>query len=218
MADRIIRLAFGTFVGAPEPEQFWSDLDYARTRWLADPTAAFGAELDEELVGSNFASKWGSVGFFGPLTVRPDLWDRGIGTRILDPIMECFATWGIQHAGLFPFAHSPKHLGLYQKYGFWPCFLTAIMSKPVPRGESSAPWATYGELPEHGQEDCLSACRELTDMIYAGLDMEREIRAVHTQGLGETVLLWEDQGLVGFEEASKAIHRRIASRLGVTRG
>src|SRR5262249_17275528 len=88
-ADRIIRLAFGTFVGAPEPEQFCSDLDYARTRWLADPTAAFGAELDAELVGSNFATRWGSVGFFGPLTVCPDLWDRGIGTRPLDPIMEC---------------------------------------------------------------------------------------------------------------------------------
>jgi Protein of unknown function (DUF3568) len=133
----------GTFVGAPEPEQFCSDLDYARTRWLADPTAAFGAELDAELVGSNFATRWGSVGFFGPLTVCPDLWDRGIGTRPLDPIMECFATWRIQHARLFTFAHSPKHLGLYQKYAFWPRFLTAIMSKPVPRGESSARWATY---------------------------------------------------------------------------
>ena len=45
-AGRIIRLAFGTFLGAPEPEQFWTDMDYAHTRWHADPTAAFGAELD----------------------------------------------------------------------------------------------------------------------------------------------------------------------------
>jgi len=28
---RIISLAFGTFLGAPEPENFWSDLDYAGT-------------------------------------------------------------------------------------------------------------------------------------------------------------------------------------------
>ena len=41
-AGRIIRLAFGTFLGAPEPEQFWADMDYAHTRWRADPTAAFG--------------------------------------------------------------------------------------------------------------------------------------------------------------------------------
>ena len=26
-AQRIIRVAFGTFLGAPDPEKFWSDLD-----------------------------------------------------------------------------------------------------------------------------------------------------------------------------------------------
>jgi hypothetical protein len=26
-------------------------------------------------------------------------------------------------------APSPKHLGLYQRFGFWPRFLTAIMAK-----------------------------------------------------------------------------------------
>ena len=64
VADRIISVAFGTFLGASEPEQLWADLAYARTRWPADPTAAFGAEWDGELVESNFASRWGSVGFF----------------------------------------------------------------------------------------------------------------------------------------------------------
>src|SRR5437899_6836222 len=130
-ADRIISAAFGTLLGATEPENFWADLAYARTRWPADPTAAFGAEWDGEIVGSNFATQWGSVGFFGPLTVRPDLWDRKIAQRLMDPIIECFDTWGVTHAGLFTFAQSAKHVGLYYKYGFRPRFLTAIMSKPV---------------------------------------------------------------------------------------
>jgi hypothetical protein len=34
-------------------------------------------------VGSNFATCWGSVGFFGPLTTRPDLWESGIGQRLV---------------------------------------------------------------------------------------------------------------------------------------
>ena len=93
-ADRIISIAFGTFLGAPEPEKFRTDLAYARTRWPADPTTAFGAEWDGEIVGSNFAARWGSVGFFGPLTVRPDLWDRRIAQRLMDPIIECFDTGG----------------------------------------------------------------------------------------------------------------------------
>jgi hypothetical protein len=75
-ADRIFRLAFGTSLGLPDPLQFAGDSDWVRTRWLADPSTALAAELDGELVGSNFVTGWGSVGFFGPLSVRPDLWDR----------------------------------------------------------------------------------------------------------------------------------------------
>jgi hypothetical protein len=40
-ADRIFRVAFGTFLGAPDPEHFFGDADYVRSRWLADPGAAF---------------------------------------------------------------------------------------------------------------------------------------------------------------------------------
>src|SRR5580692_3111680 len=68
-ADRIFRLAFGTFLGLPNPIEFAGDADYIRTRWAADPSAAFGAYLGKELVGSNFATRWGSVAFFGPLTL-----------------------------------------------------------------------------------------------------------------------------------------------------
>jgi len=83
-AQRIVRVAFGTFLGAPDPEQFWSDLDYVYGPFGAEHTAAFAAENDEgALVGSNFATRWGSVGFFGPLTTRPDLWDAGIGQRLV---------------------------------------------------------------------------------------------------------------------------------------
>ncbi len=197
-AGRIIRLAFGTFLGAPEPEKFLSDLDYARTRWVADPPSAFGAEKNGELVGSNFATRWGTVGFFGPLTVRPDLWDQGIGKHLMGPIIERFDAWGIRHAGLFTFAHSQKHVGLYQKYGFWPRFLTAIMSKPVQPRERLSPWSRFSEVPASGQEECLLACRALTDALYGGLDVGREIRSVHRQELGDTVLLQDDGGLVGF--------------------
>ena len=39
--------------------------------------------------------------------------------------------WHTKHAGLFTFAQSAKHVGLYQKFGFWPRFLTMVMSKPI---------------------------------------------------------------------------------------
>src|SRR5689334_8450974 len=111
-ADYIMRLAFGTFLGLPNPATFMGDASYVRPRWLVDPTAAFAAEVGGELIGSNFATNWGSVGFFGPLTIRPDFWDRGVGKRLMEPVMELFREWQTKRVGLFTFAHSQKHVGL----------------------------------------------------------------------------------------------------------
>ena len=197
IADRIFRLVFGTFLGLPDPMQFYASADYVRTRWLADPESAFGAELEHEIVGSNFAANWGSVGFFGPLTVRPDLWDRGIAKKLLAPVMDTFERWGTRHAGLFTFAQSTKHVGLYQKFGFWPRFLTAIMSKAVVQSVDATPPNTLSQLAADKREDSVKACRQVTDAVYEGLDVSREILAVEKQKLGETVLLWDNGELVG---------------------
>jgi GNAT superfamily N-acetyltransferase len=203
-ADRIFRLAFGTFLGLPEALTFMGDAGYVRTRWQADPASAFAAEVDGELVGSNSATDWGSVGFFGPVSVRPDLWDKGAGARLVEPALERFAEWGIEHAGLFTWSHSPKHTYIYQKFGFWARFLTAIMSKSVVErlmlGEDKpeSQWSRFSALAEEDREDTLEACRELTGAVYDGLDVSGEIRAVASKGLGDTVLLRDDSGLTGF--------------------
>jgi len=196
-ADRLMRLAFGTFLGLPEPTSFMGDTDYVRTRWQAAPDAAFGAEVSGELVGSNFATNWGSLGFFGPLTVHPNLWDQGVGKRLIEPVMDCFTRWGTKQAGLFTFAQSQKHVSLYQRFGFWPRFLTAIMSEPVGHAGRRSQWTSFSAVTEGEREGVLHACRQLTDAIYEGLDVTAEIRAVTAQGLGDTVLLWDDGRLAG---------------------
>ncbi|MFC8665819.1 GNAT family N-acetyltransferase [Streptomyces sp. NPDC057199] len=188
-ADEIFRVAFGTFLGAPEPKTFFGTADYVRTSWEADPQAAFAATVEGEVAGSNFAANWGSVGYFGPLTVRPDLWDQGIGRRLMEPVMDCFDTWENRHLGLFTFSHSPKHLELYRRYGFWPRFLTAIMKKQVTDSAAVPGRVLYGQLPATEQPDALSLCRALTGAVYGGLSLEREIVATHAQGLGDTILL-----------------------------
>jgi GNAT superfamily N-acetyltransferase len=196
-ADLIMRLAFGTFLGLPDPASFMGDASYVRTRWKADPSAVFAAEVNHELVGSNFATNWGSIGFFGPLTIRPDLWDRGVGKRLMEPVMECFDKWQTRHAGLFTFAQSQKHIGLYQKFGFSPRFLTAIMSKPVESGRRLSGWTKFSDAQAGEQAAIMDVCRELTDAIYEGLDVSREIRAVADQKLGDTILLWHGSKLMG---------------------
>ncbi len=203
-ADRVCRVAFGTFVGVPQPETFFGDADYCRTRFRADPSAAFVAERSGEIVGSNFATGWGSVGFFGPLSVRPDLWSAGVARRLLVPVMERFEAWGTRHAGLFTFAQSPKHVALYQKFGFHPRYLVAVLTASVrppqavpPRDRVPVP-PTFGELLAAARATALAECRELADRVHPGLDLTTEILSVNAQGLGDTLLLPDACGLGGF--------------------
>jgi GNAT superfamily N-acetyltransferase len=197
-ADRIFRLAFGTFLGVPDPLQFFGDADYVRTRARAANCSAYGAWTDERLMGSNIATQWGSVGFFGPLTVHPELWERKIGGQLMEPVMESFERWGIRHAGLFTFPHSPKHLALYQKFGFWPRYLTPVMSKAVGPRAMPPQAGLYSQLKEKEQQGALKGCREVTDAIYPGFDLSSEIGAVAEQNLGDTVLLEGSNGVEGF--------------------
>jgi len=197
-AERIFRTAFGTFLEAPDPETFWSDRDYVYGRWKAPHVAALGATLDGALVGSNFATQWGSVGFFGPLTVRPDLQERGIARALLAKTMEQFDVWGTRHVGLFTFAQSAKHVALYQKFGFHPRFLTAIMAAPAVRRQTAAGWSRFSELNEAQRSEALRSCREAADTVCTGLDLTDEIVATHAQGLGDTVLIEGPGGIAAF--------------------
>lgn len=195
-ADHVFRLAFGTFMGLPDPMQFAAGADYVNTRWKTDPTAFFAAKINGQLVGTNFATNRGSVGFFGPLTIHPSFWDQGIGKRLMEPIIDCFARWETTHSGLFTFAQSQKHVGLYQRFGFWPRFLTAIMSIPVQQ-EKQTPATMFSQLSSEEREEALQACDELTDGIYPGMTVASELSGVSDQNLGDTVLLWKGARLAG---------------------
>jgi GNAT superfamily N-acetyltransferase len=197
-ADRIVRLAFGTFLGLPDPLTFLGDADLVHTRWRAAPGASLGAYAEDKLIGSNFAAAWGSFGFFGPLTVRPDFWDRGVAQRLLAATMELFEQWGVEHIGLFTFPQSTKHVGLYQKSGFWPQALTAVMAKPLNAAAALPPASTLSTYPPERRDKALAACRAVTHSVHPGLDLSHEIRSVAEQSLGETVLVEVGSELAGF--------------------
>jgi GNAT superfamily N-acetyltransferase len=192
-ADRIFRLAFGTFLGLPDPLAFAGDADFVRTRWEASPQSALGAYRDGELVGSNFATRWGSFGFFGPLTVRPDLWDQGIAQRLLEATLGLFERWGTRHVGLFTFPQSAKHIALYQKHGFWPQRLTPVMARPVAATAGDpGPWRRYSTLAPEARAAAVAACAGLAHAVHPGLALGGEIDAIFRQQLGDTVLVYDD--------------------------
>jgi GNAT superfamily N-acetyltransferase len=160
-----MRLAFGTFRGLPNPMESMGDADYARTRWAADPASARAAEVDGVLVGTNFVTRWGSLGYFGPVSVLPSMWDRGVGRALLEATMSMFDDWGVTHRGLFAFGDSPKHVALYQSYGFLPRFLTSILAKRV--SGHAQEWTSFSSLED--REQGLAEAAEVTASI-AGRD------------------------------------------------
>jgi len=198
-ARLIFQTAFGTFLGAPDPATFWADRDLVYGRFGAEHTAAFAAEADGALAGSNFATRWGSVGFFGPLTIRPDLWNSGIGQDLVAATCDALEEWRVSHAGLFTFAASTKHVWTYGKFGFHPRFLTAIMTVPARSTGATMRYSRHAALPEGQRREAEDMARELTEELYPGLDLGGEIRTVHARKLGDTVLLSEgDSRLAGF--------------------
>lgn len=198
-SDRILRLAFGTFIGLPDPMRMFGAARMAHTRWRANREGAFAVELDGRVAGCSFVAQWGSVAVFGPIAILPEFWDHGLAHHLLSATTELLSGWGTRLTGLYTFSESAKHLVLYQQFGFWPRYLTAVMAKRIagPMPVASAD-GTYSALDASAKTATLEKCRELTAQIYDGLDLRVEIEAVDRQKLGDTVLLCDGRKLVGF--------------------
>lgn len=196
-ADRIVRLAFGTFLGMPDPREFMGDRNFMTPRWHAKHVRVIAARDGARLVGSNVVTRWGSFGFFGPLTVLPEYWNQGVGKRLMEATIKVFDGWKLRHSGLFTFPHSAKHVGLYQKFGYWPRFLTALMTR-TPETAAPGDGVLLSTLPKGRREEAIAACARLTGRILRGLDLTGEIRAVLAQRTGEIVMTQARNALEGF--------------------
>ncbi len=197
-ADAIYRRAFGTFLTIPDPLAFDGDAQVLRCRWTADPEAALALLDDGALAGSNFVTRWGSVGLFGPLTVDPSRQGRGLAHPLVEEALRRLEGPEVAFRGLFTFAESPKHVGLYQRFGYWPASLAAIMAKPVSRRTEAPDGADFlTRLSPDGQAEALTACRDLTDSVFSGLDVTGEVLSVGEQETGETVFVRDGSRLSG---------------------
>ncbi len=74
------------------------------------------------------------------------------------------------------------------------------MAKPVAPAPAAPLQGTalFSETQVNDRPQLLAACREVTDAIFEGLDLGREIRAVADQKLGNTILVWDGSKLAAF--------------------
>ncbi len=193
--ERIFQVGFSKFLGIADPVTFVGDRRFVVPRWKAGNVKVLAAREGGRLIGVNAVTRWGSFGFFGPLVVLPEYWRRGVAQRLLMETMKVFEGWGVRHTGLFTFAHSAKHVGLYQKFGYWPGYLTAVMEfEPDKAGE----FVVLSGLGKKAREEAIAACARLTGRIEKGLDLTGEMRSVLAQRVGDVVLMYRHEVLEGF--------------------
>jgi hypothetical protein len=86
---------------------------------------------------------------------------------------------------------------LYQRFGFYPRFLTAIMRRVVDPNAAASGWSRYSAVPAGQRAGLLDRARALADAVHPALDLTHEIGTTADQGLGDTVLLEDGSDLAG---------------------
>jgi predicted N-acetyltransferase YhbS len=194
---RVYRLAFGTFLKAPDLSRFRLDIGTVSTRFATDPGAALVALRDGRIVGSAFGMDWGSQFVVGPITVDPVHWGQGVARALSAAALDVAVARKAALVSLFTHPASTTHLRLYESFGFAPMFLTPVMSKPVGEAPSRPDMRLLSALPESKRGAVLEQSCTLTDASLSGLDLRSEIRAIAAQRLGEVIFLDGPDGLAG---------------------
>lgn len=144
----------------------------------------------------NIAHRSGIEGWMGPLAVRPDAQEAGIGKVIVRAGLEWLQARGARVLGLETMPRTMDNIGFYSALGFEPGRLTLTVT--LPAAVHDRPGLVLGRLPPDEKPAWIAACRALTDAARAGYDFTREIELTDQLALGDTLLLADGDRLRGF--------------------
>ncbi|PYM05764.1 MAG: hypothetical protein DMD82_10230 [Candidatus Rokuibacteriota bacterium] len=208
----VIEQSFGDYFErqlGTRPRQVFGGAQYVHHRWLMEPWGCFVAEdNDGKILGAAIAVIWGTVGLVGPLAVLTNYQNQDVAKQLLRATQEFFDENKVSLSGVVTYATSPKHLALYHKFGYKPKGLVAIMSRILDRSPATPlpPRSTkpglavrrFSTLEESKKKAMMLKFRKITNAIYRGLDVAKEIEIVDGLALGDTLLLENGRDLVGF--------------------
>jgi predicted N-acetyltransferase YhbS len=76
------------------------------------------AELDGKIAGSNFLDERNAISGVGPITVDPDIQNKGIGGQLMRAVMDRATAKGFAGIRLVQAGYHARSLSLYSKLGF----------------------------------------------------------------------------------------------------
>lgn len=220
-AARINRSAFSKFFGIPDPAKFRVGADVIGPRWRLWPEAGLALELDGRLAAAGLMMRWGSVAVLGPVVVAPEHWSKGLARALMPKLIEQAGRGDFAFTGLVTHPQSPKHVRLYESFGFRMQRITAVMAKPVSATPAAA--RQFSRLPQAERAPLVAAMRALTDSIFPGLDVTAEAADLAAHGLGETLLLesggrLDAMALCHFGPGSEASEGQVFVKFAAARG
>jgi GNAT superfamily N-acetyltransferase len=178
--------------------------------------AAGGALLwhdeDGRLVAFNIAHQCGVEGWMGPLAVRVDRQNAGVGKTIVRTATDWLLDRGVTTLGLETMPRTVENIGFYGHLGFLPGHLTLTMTRELAvRRRGGTPPVLLSRLTPESRARAVVDARELLQSLAAGYDFTREIELTAELGLGDTALVMTERGLDAFvlwHSASLAAERQ----------
>jgi GNAT superfamily N-acetyltransferase len=166
--------------------------------------AADGAMLWRDdrgrLVAFNMVHRSGAEGWMGPLAVRTEAQGGGTGKEIVTRGVEWLKSQpsggGARVIGLETMPRTMDNIGFYSRLGFIPGRLTVTVTLDAAHVEPAA--TVLGRLAPRARDDAVAECRALVDRVLAGYDYTRELTLTQELSLGDTILLYENDELIGF--------------------
>jgi ribosomal protein S18 acetylase RimI-like enzyme len=133
--------------------------------------------------------------------------NQDIGRQLLTACQGFFSENKATLEGVSTYPNSPKHITMYQKFGYKPKGLVVIAAKPMDRREivqaTRPPRAglevrRYSSLEEARKKAAMLRVRRITNGIWRGMDLGKEVEIVDGLALGDTLVLEKDGGVLGF--------------------
>jgi GNAT superfamily N-acetyltransferase len=153
-------------------------------------------DTDGQLAGFNMVHRSGIEGWMGPIAVRPDRQNEGLGSTMVQAGIDWLKAQGARTIGLETMPRTVDNIGFYSRLGFMPGHLTITLVRDVGRRT-----ADPGELLSSAGDRVaaeLAECRALSDRLAPGIDFTRELALTHELRIGDTSLIRRDGRLTAF--------------------
>jgi len=168
----------------------------------ADDGAMLWRDDRGHIAAFNMVHRSGSEGWMGPLAVRTEHQGSGTGKEIVMRGVDWLRVHGATVIGLETMPRTMDNIGFYSRLGFAPGRLTITVT--LESAYATQPAQLLSRVSSTARDDVVAECRTLVQSMLPGYDYTREIHLTAELSLGDTVLLYDGDTLLGFALAHTA--------------